>query len=195
MRHRTVTLGEIPTPRLVAAIRQGLPVELQMNGYHLGAEEEGWADWVSAMVEGAYVRATSALYRAKMDAQAGVSQNLAWVRGELLGAQKELRRAAHETIKEGATAVGDAILVLANRAGLAATELGKGFGGAFKAWWGISPGGLLGIGTLVALLVLGGGAYLLLTPGGQALFAGVGGGIKAAGGGAAMAGPALAKFL
>jgi len=97
------------------------------------------------------------------------SAGMAWVRGELLAAERDLLEAGRMAAQAGADASGVMLAALAERARQALAALGGGAGDAFRAFWGISPAALSGG---IALLAAGVLLALALSPGGQAALPG-----------------------
>lgn len=97
------------------------------------------------------------------------SAGMAWVRGELLAAERDLLEAAQVAVQGGADMSGVLLGALAERARQALGALGAGAGDAFRAFWGISPSTASAGAALLAAGVL---LALALSPGGQAALPG-----------------------
>lgn len=151
--------------------------------------DDGWGDWIANKIESGYRRGAELTQVAVQATVDGLSAPIVAVYGKLKAGGTELLQTARDVAASGYELEGQALDELGKRAlafadGLATggagflQKVGTGAGEAFKGFWGVPPAAMI----LVGLVVLGGGGYLLLSPGGQALLRGGGGAIGMGGG-------------
>jgi hypothetical protein len=121
------------------------------------------------------------------------------VLSRLRGYATSLHTYALEALGRNAEFAGSILDLLSQRVANAARVVADGAGDAFAAFWGISPGGAVGTVVVVGVLVAVLGAFLLLSPAGQAYLVGQGAGAAAIGKGggafAVSAGKSLVRFI
>lgn len=118
-------------------------------------------------VDEAMRRAGWALEQARQWVGMVTTQQLAALRNELWTSYAALRHAFTATLREGATAAGDVIYILAQRIASAIAVIGEGLGHSWRAFWGFPPWAMPLLAYIFAAALIGFGGYALLQPGMQ----------------------------